>query len=706
MKLKKLATMLLAMLLVLTFLTSCMGIGVYPPRVTTGEDDEGTSGTTATTQNDPPARPPKEQVDTLNIFNNGVSGYRIVYPIGKTAWEYNMAYNLQGAIERITGVKLPVVNDFEFEDEAHTMRQEKEILIGETSRSDEYSIPSNALDINLGYAMFVSYERLVILGNSQVGMYAALRQIILDWFDYDLDLYSKDYNNLPAHSTDERLTVTVRSSYFRKQTVKSDYFAELNVMLDDVVIKHNKSALQERVAYEIQKAIYGATGKELTVTGNTVADGTPTIVFRTDLTLKKGTWSVTSDGDKTITVAANGYYGFYDSANFFKDAIDAYGYYSFEVVHTGDYLDHVRGNKEATKYAYDQKGDLRVMFLNVLFGSVEPTARNSLQGYLINEYRPDVLGCQEFNYTKRGEWDHKEKEGKGGLVEILMELGYEEAIDPRVRNAYPFNKVIPGTEGYGHLTQPEDYIGPNDSIKGYGPGGTSVTVNGETFNTFYNNAPLFYNTATTEKLDAGYHWYKNQWNRIEVGEDGKYIHDNSPMDCGSKAATWGVFRDKETGEKYIVISTHMCTRSDYVRGLQGQEIVDLINDLVAEHDCPVFFGGDMNGNIGDSNYDLFIREGFLSMQDTLIGGKHIATDFTSDLRTNAAYPDLDSNHIMKPVGSDPHPVVQEEDKNSIDQIFMINGEDDVEVGVFAVVVDDIARSSSDHMPIFIDFSFK
>jgi endonuclease/exonuclease/phosphatase family metal-dependent hydrolase len=149
----------------------------------------------------------------------------------------------------------------------------------------------------------------------------------------------------------------------------------------------------------------------------------------------------------------------------------------------------------------------------------------------------------------------------------------------------------------------------------------------------------------------------------------------------------------------------MCTRSDYVRGLQGQEIVDLVDRLVQQYQCPVFFGGDMNGNIGDSNYDLFIESGFLSIQDTLIDGEHIATEFTSNLRTNAAYPELDEEHIMRPVGGVSY-TVQETNKNSIDQIFMINGEDKVEIGVFGVIADDMARSSSDHMPIFIDFSFK
>ena len=101
-----------------------------------------------------------------------------------------------------------------------------------------------------------------------------------------------------------------------------------------------------------------------------------------------------------------------------------------------------------------------------------------------------------------------------------------------------------------------------------------VTVNGETFYTFFNCAPLLYNTKTTRLIKSEYYWYKNQWDK----RDGM-SHENSAGDCASKAATWGVFESIATRERYIVISTHMCTRSDYIRGLQGQEMVDLIEQL-------------------------------------------------------------------------------------------------------------------------------
>ncbi|MBQ9760974.1 MAG: hypothetical protein IJW16_06465 [Clostridia bacterium] len=698
MKLKKLGVTLLAMLLALCMLASCgVNLGEKPSR---NDDDDETTVTTTDDDDSNPSKPPKTQAETLKLFTNGASSYRIVYPIGRTEWEYKLAQDLQAAIKQITGVTLPMVNDFEFEYEPHTVRQDKEILIGDTSRNDEYNvIPAD--DIKLGYNMFVCYDRVVILANSHVGAYQALRQFILDQFGYDLDNYDKDVTKLPTKSN---ANVTVHHTYFKKATVASDYFANLEVMLGDVVIKHDSSSLQHRVAYQVRDAIKDATGIILPVTNQKPADGTPVIKFLTDLTLEKGCWKIVSNENNEITVKANGYYGFYDAATYFKSALKTDGYYDFEKEPSGDYVDHASGQATATKYAYDQRGDLRVMFLNVLFGTVDPESRNPLQAYMMDAYRPDVLGGQEFNNTKRG--GSKDLEGDGGLVALLADLGYVEAVDPRVHNAYGTGELIPGTEDWAYLTNPIYQQGQKHH--GYG-GGTTVTYNGETYNTFFNNTPLFYNSETTELIAAEYYWYKSQWDRITGAN-----HENSAMDCGSKAATWGVFKDKATGEQYIVISTHMCTRSNYIRGLQGQEIVALIQKLVNQYQCPVFFGGDMNGNIGDANYDLFIESGYLSLQDSLIGGKHVASEFTSDLRTNQPYPIFNTElRIMTPApGASVATTAQVTNQNSIDQIFVIdnrvleNAKKEVDVKTFCVVVDDVVMSSSDHLPIFTDFSFR
>ena len=349
------------------------------------------------------------------------------------------------------------------------------------------------------------------------------------------------------------------------------------------------------------------------------------------------------------------------------------------------------------------------MFYNVLFGSeassgdvkysVPPEERDPLQALMISAYLPDVLGCQEFNKTKRG----NEKDGSGGLAELLLELGYAETVDPRVKNAYTDQERIPNTDAsltlLGAATG-EEHLGYVDASSKNKNGATEVNYGGAKY-TFYNNTPLFYNTKTTRLIKSEYYWYKNQWDQLTGME-----HQNSAMDCGSKSATWGVFESIETGERYVVISTHMCTRSDYVRGLQARELVELIDHLKKTYQCPVLLGGDLNGNIGDANYDYFVSEavGYRSLQD-----HKLATVHTSGLRTSHGYPTFDEESgRMTPGENDERKVStvkQDKNQNSIDQI-LVTGHGSVTFGVFEVVVDDLTLSASDHFPIFTDFSIR
>ena len=705
---KKLGVMLLALLLCVSMLTSCN-------QILGGWFTSATEETTTTPGGDDPDAP-RVSPNQLKIVENGKTEYRIVYSLSKTEWEYDMAKNLQTAIKRLTGVTVPMIDDLEFDEE--TARQEKEILIGYTNRDEDYDVDAAYTPYGLGYVMYVNYERMVILGNSQAGMYEALRTFVKDHFGYDLNNYQKNVNNLPK-ATGKALGVA--QAYLKTERINSQYLPGMDVMLEDLVIVHDGTSLYKRVAYEVRNYIGQATGIYLVIKDEPQTDRTPTITFRSNATLEKGTWKVAVE-ENTITVMANGYYGFYAAAKYFESEIRSNGYYPFEAeqAQTGDYLSDAVDKMVSNKYAYDKQGENRVMFLNVLFNEqatsgsgankvtlkVPTTPRNELQAMMIAEYLPDVLGCQEFNKTKRG----YQNDGAGGLSGLLRKMGYVEAVDPRVKNAYSAGEYIPGTDA--SLTN--DYTG---LIKGYGTSGaTWVTYGGESFYTYYNNTPIFYNPQTTDCLRAEYYWYKSQWDKITGA-----THDNGSSDCGSKSATWGVFMNKKTGDKYIVISTHMCTRSDYVRELQAAELITLANWLIDTYNCPIFFGGDMNGNLGDSNYDMFVTKadakyqskydvvnteyaggGFTSLQDD-----RIATDFTSNLKTNRNYPNYDDTKEMMTPGSSGVEGVTTiqagENKNSIDQIFVKN-HSKVDIKIFGIVVDDIVLSSSDHLPIFTDFT--
>lgn len=475
-------------------------------------------------------------------------------------------------------------------------------------------------------------------------------------------------------------------------------------------IVHDGSTLLLRAAQETSAMVLEETGNSLKISKRRPIFGTPVFLLQNRTDLEAGAWEMVADG-KTVTISANGYHGFYAAIARLRLELTQSGSLDFlsNPRRSGNHLSGATGIYKAAEYAYNRQGEHRVMFYNVLFGSeassgdvkysVPPKERDPLQALMISAYLPDVLGCQEFNKTKRG----NEKDGTGGLVELLAELGYAETVDPRVKNAYTTEEKIPNSNAsltVAGAAVGEAHSGYVDARSKNKSGATEVNYNGTRL-TFYNNTPLFYNTKTTKLIKSEYYWYRNQWDQLTGME-----HQNSPMDCGSKSATWGLFESISAGERYLVISTHMCTRSDYIRGLQARELVSLIDELKETYQCPVFLGGDLNGNIGDANYDHFVSEtvGYRSLQD-----HKLATVHTSGLRTAHGYPTFDEeSDRMVPGENDERKVSnvgKEKNQNSIDQI-LVTGHESVTVGVFEVVVDDLTLSSSDHFPIFTDFTIQ
>ncbi len=749
---KKILIALLAMILCAATLSSCTGVRNVLGGFGGFDSGDATSGDG--TDNGPQQQTGASALEIIRSTGGGyTSQYQIVYGAGNKDYEQKFATQLSEAIEKITGVKIPVISDVKYYDDPSTMK-DKEILICTTNREELYTIPSDLDVYNQGYAIFSAKERLVFIFGSQTGAYFALRDFIKNNFGQDLDSLNKDIESLAAAPKALKLP----ANYGIYRTINSSFlpYSDIAISKYTVVFPNNSddedvNYMMKRMAYTLRNGVRSATGSDPEIGAETI--NTSGAVIRVhlldkeaDLTgenewIEPGKWNFTYK-NKEFIVEASSYYGFEAAAKYFKTALNAWGFYDFgmgseEVTAEGDYLDTLDRKTESNKYAYEKQGDNRIMFLNVLFGSaagdnleysVPPAERNQIQQMMIAEYMPDVLGCQEFNNTKRGEGDCLALNGRGGLSGLLAELGYEEVVDPRVQNAYPTNVVIPGTEGLGHLTQPEEFIDPvTGGVLGYG-GGTQVTYNGKTFNTFWNNTPIFYNTKTTKLIAAEYYWYKFQWDRISKDEDGNYIHENSSMDIGSKAATWGVFESLATGQRYIVVSTHMCTRSDSIRGLQGREIFALIKQLAERYDCPVFFGGDMNGNgranldgvyyedidqtlPGSANYAYFLYSGLISMQDTVFeDGSRPCELFTSMINSGHGYPNFDTaDRIMTPGYNDILRVSFSEGNNagaSIDQIFLWNGNEDLELKVFGFVVDDCSLSSSDHLPYFLDFNIR
>lgn len=421
-----------------------------------------------------------------------------------------------------------------------------------------------------------------------------------------------------------------------------------------VVLYASGNFIQKRMAYRIACAISEKTRESVTFGKEKLRRSAVNLQLKDDKKLKDGSWRITVKGNRA-TFSAGSYYGYYgimqflstDAADEFYDLPDGY-------VKEGSYRDTVdlEPLKSASRYAYDKRGEVRVMFYNVLFGAytwwrkredgnplrdVPPDHRNALQWKMVEQYLPDVMGCQEFDGSKRGIYACE----YSALDALLEQAGYRESC-PRDARLHPF----------------------------------------------FNNTPLFYNPKTTKCIKSEYYWYENQI-------DEENAHNCSPMDCASKALTWGVFEDKRTCKRYIVVNTHMATRSNGIRGLQAAEAVALVTSLVEKYNAPVFLGGDFNGDTKSANHICFREAGYADVAEDAL-----ATEFSSNIVPHHVYPCFDpSLGFMQPDANDFF------SNAHVDRIMLPDAEQ-VRVKVYGVVVDECTMSASDHYPIFADVDLK
>ena len=652
-------SVLALLLLLCVLLTSCDFFNVMQQSTSTDR--------TTTDRSDGEEPSPDEEDLTLpgklTLAKNGKTDYTLIFPLGAAAWKRDLVLWFREVFYQVTGAQLAIRDDFEAEDEPDTLRTDREIVIGMgTSREDSFSY--DATQFEKGYSNFISNERVVLVSGSHAGMYLGICRFFKD-------VLGVDVTDEEAITGKTDCIVDVAYTSMEYVSNPAFYFMEQDVGNYKILVDPSDD-MQLRMAYVLQSRIESATGQLLPLSGDAPTEGAPEIVLITDGMMQKGTWSMKIENNR-FTVRAGDYYGFTGVSEYFLQGT-SHGFYpqfleGFAVTHS--YKDHLGAHSRSTAYAYDHTGDARIMFYNVLFNSPIPAARNVLNAELIEQYMPDVLGLQEFNNTKRYQ------AGDRDLGKLLAKLGYVETIDPRVKNAYATNKTIPGT------TQ-----------KGYGTGGAArVTVDGETFYTYYNHTPLFYNPQTTDYIDGGYYWYQSQ-------RDSENKNNCGSSDCASKSLTWGVFADKRTGERYIAVSTHMCTRSEGVRGQQALEVLALLDQILQQYDCPVFFGGDYNGSFSNINHKLFEEQGDL----VDIGREDVAEILNGAMGTMHAAPVAGKDSLTGRDFAVGRGGYTDTYSSAVDHI-MVRNLKGARIKVFGVVVDEYANAGSDHLPIFVDFSF-
>lgn len=177
---------------------------------------------------------------------------------------------------------------------------------------------------------------------------------------------------------------------------------------------------------------------------------------------------------------------------------------------------------------------------------------------------------------------------------------------------------------------------------------------------------IIYNANTVDLLDYGqYEYTKFDEKRV-------------------RRIVWGYFRDKESGEKYIVSSTHFnlirenqVTESMQIMNTQADEQVMIAQALQNQYDCPVFCAGDYNAmDSGGYDNEYFAPSVYDALTVSLKDTKSLARRTTEG----------DSREVRKPTQ---------------DHIFML-GESTIER--YSIISDSVMKEMSDHYPIFIDVS--
>ena len=182
-----------------------------------------------------------------------------------------------------------------------------------------------------------------------------------------------------------------------------------------------------------------------------------------------------------------------------------------------------------------------------------------------------------------------------------------------------------------------------------------------------NFSPIIYNSDTVTYIESGIK---------------EYSAASKPF---AYVMTWGYFEHKVSGEKFVVINTHLDLRNKeepYLtnRATQAAEMAAFINEMKERYNCPVITTGDYNTTEAEDGYKTIT--GVAQVSEAKYTAKKIN-------RQCVTYHDLGKT-------------VSVSKANSIDHIF---GTDRVEFMYFNVLVDKTVINASDHCPIYADVKF-
>lgn len=192
-----------------------------------------------------------------------------------------------------------------------------------------------------------------------------------------------------------------------------------------------------------------------------------------------------------------------------------------------------------------------------------------------------------------------------------------------------------------------------------------------------NFTPLFYRADRLEVVDSGYKLY------------------TGPNDNNSKSLTWAIFRVRETGKRFVAISTHFMWNQPGIDGpaarlTNAREMLELIATLRSREGCadiPVIFGGDLNCNPSSNALQTVVAGGLTeawnaAAQKNDTSGYHQYATYDETWGIYTQIPQIGGTHA-----------------NAIDHAFVTAG---TQVNRCYALISPYTLYASDHMPIFID----
>ena len=193
--------------------------------------------------------------------------------------------------------------------------------------------------------------------------------------------------------------------------------------------------------------------------------------------------------------------------------------------------------------------------------------------------------------------------------------------------------------------------------------------------------PLYYNKETVEPLLVHYKSFPGEFN-----------NSNSKSYCSA------VFRHKPTGVAFIVVSTHLWWMgesskpgSNAARTSQALMIANEVEDLLIDHDCPVFVMGDMNCNLSSDAMKVFTGRGYKDCGQS-------ATQFRDSFKGHHTCSESD--------GWAWSPQQNDDCATAIDHIFEFNCGTMASVLTHRIVTAGFTLSLTDHCPRYVDVALK